>query len=129
MKKAVFVVCTDGQTICATTRENGNKIGLPGGKSEEGESLFQTAIRESFEEGWHFNIKSEEVDIFHKETNEKGMEIYWVILDFDGKPVQIKDNKEKHRGIVSIIASVDELAESGYGNECLYYLKEENYGY
>lgn len=36
--------------ICTTTRRNGTLLGLPGGKMDPGESMAQTAIRETAEE-------------------------------------------------------------------------------
>jgi len=109
---AVFAVVFVNGKICATTREDGT-IGLPGGKQEIGELPIETAMRESEEEGWKFTG----VQLFHQFLTQVVNDrlVTWVYLEAGVK--KLSDHKEKHRGIVPILCTVDEIIESGRGNK------------
>ena len=47
---AVVVVSARGEILTVTRRSDLADIGLPGGKHESGESLYDTAVRETYEE-------------------------------------------------------------------------------
>jgi hypothetical protein len=109
---AAFVVCKIGNSFAATTRTCG-KIGLPGGKVDSGELPADCAVREAKEEGWNVRLIS-------------SIPIHCQIVD--GKPVQwfageiiskLDNYKEKHRGIIPILISKDQLLATGFGNENL----------
>lgn len=54
MKKAACLLIVDPHNglLRVTNRRNSTKVGLPGGKADEGETPFQTAVRETYEETW-----------------------------------------------------------------------------
>jgi ADP-ribose pyrophosphatase YjhB (NUDIX family) len=109
---AVFaVVFVDGK-ICATTRLDGT-IGLPGGKQDDDEEHLETALRESEEEGWQIsNIKF--VQQFLTQVVNDRL-VTWIYIDADVK--KLNNHKEKHRGIMPILCTPEELIESGRGNK------------
>ena len=51
---AAFIIHKVHKTdfFAATTRDDGRKVGLPGGKVNDGEAPRDAAIREAAEEGW-----------------------------------------------------------------------------
>lgn len=112
---AFAVVITDDNMIWATTRDgiDAGKIGLPGGKSEPGETNIETARREAFEEGL---IVSGAGELIHTDYWNCYL-IHWVKFD-SAVPMSV-DYKEKHRGITPILVSRNAIANSGYGNEFL----------
>ncbi len=118
MSFATFLIAptdTDLTRLAATTRAadtgEAGKIGLPGGKVDAGETDKQAVIRESAEEGWNVpadaNLTLCHVDIVD------GKQVSWFLCD---KPVsKLANYKEKHR-ITPISATVNQVANSGYGN-------------
>lgn len=113
---AVFVLVQLGNSFAATTRAKdrgeAGKIGLPGGKVDMGEHPIQAVVREAREEGWDvcevnpFPIRSQLVD---------GKLVYWYRAN---KAKKLENYKEKGR-IQPILASAEEILNSGYGNENL----------
>jgi len=124
---AVFVIVKlPNGKIAATTRpyekSENKKIGLPGGKVEQNESLIDAAYRESKEEGWNIS----------KIGNIIGSKI------ISGKPIvyfegfgaeKLKNYKEKKNGIEPIEVSINEISNTGYGNDFIekYYTKQTEF--
>ena len=109
---AVFaVVFIDGK-VCTTTRLDGT-IGLPGGKQEIGELPIGTALRESEEEGWKFTNLQFQNQFLTQIVNDRL--VTWIYIECD--IVKLDDHKEKHRGIMPILCTPEELIESGRGNK------------
>ena len=111
---AVFVVAKDSQgKVAMTTRPKGKSqaFGLPGGKVDPGEMPYQAVVREALEEGWE--VRLEDTSPFHIDII-NGKRIGW----FSGYVVrQLKDYKEKKRGIKTFVESVSFVAKTGYGND------------
>lgn len=107
-----------GREYAATTRaadrgEQG-KIGLPGGKVDPGETETAAVIRESAEEGWRVPANSVLTEV--NRAIVEGQEVVWFSSN---KPVRrMFDYKEKGR-ISPIIATLEDIACSGFGNEFL----------
>jgi hypothetical protein len=111
---AVFAVAQLRRTtlLCATTRPDGT-IGLPGGKVDPGEDIFQAVIREAEEEGWNLTcdkkiLRTGIVD---------GKKVAWIRCYTTETPVK-SQWKEKYRGIFPLAIPV-ELLSPGMGNEFL----------
>jgi len=111
---AVFAVAQLRRTnlFCATTRPDGT-IGLPGGKVDQGEDIFQAVIREAGEEGWNLKcdrkiLRTDIVD---------GKKVAWIKCYTMTTPVK-SQWKEKYRGIFPLAIPV-ELLSTGMGNEFL----------
>ena len=104
-KNACFVMAQlpDG-TFAATSRLESGKFGLPGGKQDDGESLFETAIRESSEEGWDIEV---EKDWFFS-TFIGGFQCFW----FFGKNPQRHDNFKERGRIEPIALTIGKIIES-----------------
>lgn len=113
---AVFVLAkTDGgyaATTRAADRNEQGKIGLPGGKLDAGENPVQAATRESNEEGWQVDITN--TTPIHKQLVD-GKMVYWYAGE---NAVKLNNFKEKGR-ISPIVATVEQILSSGYGNENL----------
>ena len=113
---AAFVLAKYKSGYAATTRaadkgETG-KIGLPGGKLDLNETPVQAAEREAREEGWSIDIvNTDPIQIAQVE----GKTVYWY-EGVNAKP--LNDYKEKNR-ITPIVASREEILNSGYGNQTL----------
>ncbi len=113
---AAFVLAKYKSGYAATTRaadrgETG-KIGLPGGKLDLNETPVQAAEREAREEGWSIDIVNiDPIQIAQVE----GKTVYWY-EGVNAKP--LNDYKEKNR-ITPIVASREEILNSGYGNQTL----------
>ena len=107
---AVFAVIIIDDKICGTTRTDGT-IGLPGGKADPGETVIETVIRESYEEGWDI---SKAKLIPYNRQNFADRDVTWVYVD--GPVTMVKDHKEKHRGILPILVPIQEMIDSGRGN-------------
>jgi hypothetical protein len=126
---AVFaVIKLENNKYAATTRaaDTGEigKIGLPGGKVDPGESDIDALQRECMEEGWKISdkIAIEKYPTQTKYMTIKGFEyprmIKWYEVDsFSVR--KLTDYKEKHR-ISPIVATKEQILNSGYGNEDLY---------
>lgn len=115
---AVFAVAKveGGDGYAATTRASDTgetgRIGLPGGKVEHGESPVDALVRECAEEGWQIGgVASEPAHVAIVDNRP----VWWYMA---GKAVMLDDYKEKGR-ITPIVKTIQELAESGYGNEWL----------
>jgi ADP-ribose pyrophosphatase YjhB (NUDIX family) len=109
----VVVKLPDGK-IAATTRpyekSKNKKIGLPGGKVEKGETPKQAAYRESKEEGW--DVEKIGNIIASKKVNGK------VIVYFIGYGAKkLDDYIEKENDIEAIAVSIEEISNTGYGND------------
>lgn len=110
---AVFVVAQDQDgNWAATTRPNDpGKIGLPGGKVDEGETPEQAVIREAREEGWDVDplglgvVHYQEVDgdpvLYFASPLPASKRKYWVEMG-RVEPIAVKYKK---------------LVESGMGND------------
>lgn len=113
---ASFIVCpvANGK-IAATTRPldkgEGMKIGLPGGKLEDGETSAQAAMRESYEEGWHISLVAKEPFFIYDIEN--GLTIAWHLGQFAS---QLEIYKERHR-ISPVEATLEQVIQSGFGND------------
>lgn len=115
MKKAAFILAHLGDGMFAATtrakdRGEEGKIGLPGGKVEDGENVRDAAVRESSEEGWTM-VGVERVPFIVQIID--GFEVSW----FKAKDAILNpDHKEKGR-IEPIEASLQQIIDSGYGND------------
>lgn len=99
-------------TTRASDRGESDRIGLPGGKVDQGEKPQATAIREAAEEGWDvFDVSPEPVHI----ASVEGRSVAWFRA---GHAIQRTTWKEIGR-ISPIIASTDQVRESGYGNDAI----------
>jgi hypothetical protein len=111
---AFVVVKLSNNKIAATTRpyekaEN-KKIGLPGGKVEKNEKPIDAAYRESQEEGW----KVDKIGDIIASKMVKGNPIVY----FEGFGAKkLKDYKEKENDIEAIEVTIDEISNTGYGND------------
>jgi len=115
---AVFVVAMAGNGLAATTRAadrgEAGRIGLPGGKVDAGETAVQAAVRESAEEGWLVSLP-EDADPAHVALVE-GRLVAWFVSSEEAK--MLASYKEVGR-ITPVVASLQAVADSGYGNEWL----------
>jgi hypothetical protein len=122
---AVFVVVKlPNNKIAATTRPyekaKNKKIGLPGGKVEKNEKPIDAAYRESEEEGWKV---SKIGDIIASKMVKGNPIVYYE--GFGAK--KLKDYKEKENDIEAIEVTIDEISNTGYGNDFIskYYGNDE----
>ena len=111
---AFVVVKLPNNKIAATTRpyekvEN-KKIGLPGGKVEKNEKPIDAAYRESEEEGW----KVSRIGDIIASKMVKGKPIVY-FEGFDAE--KLEDYKEKENNIKAIEVSIEEISQTGYGND------------
>ena len=112
---ASFAVIIMDDKVCATTRDDGT-IGLPGGKKDYNESPLETALRESEEEGWDIDPINPETDSIPFLTNiVNGRLVTWVLINAKAKPKS--EYLEKERGILPIFVTIDEIKNSGRGND------------
>lgn len=114
LPKAAFAVVLEYGNIWVTTRDGKDqgKFGLPGGKQEGDENIIQTAIRESAEEG--LSVEGPTMLLHRAEVD--GYDVYWYLFQ-SAKP--LLEYKEKYRGIKPTMVSIEDAANSGYGNEFL----------
>lgn len=113
---AVFVLAKANGGYAATTRaadrnEQG-RIGLPGGKVDIGESPVEAVTREAKEEGWE--VKVTNTTPIHTQLVD-GKLVYWYAGE---NAVKLNNFKEKGR-ISPIVATIEQILSSGYGNENL----------
>jgi 8-oxo-dGTP pyrophosphatase MutT (NUDIX family) len=119
---AVFVVAhawdDDAVFVAATTRDGGDtgRIGLPGGKVDEGESPVDAAVREAAEEGWDIEIPADAMPVH--EALVDGRLVWWFAAS--AKPAKRLSWKEQSRGIIPVWTFLDTVAESGFGNDFLF---------
>ena len=111
---AFVVVKLPNNNIAATTRpyekSENKKIGLPGGKVEKNEKPIDAAYRESEEEGWKVS-KIGDI-IASKMVNGKP------IVYFEGFGAEkLEDYVEKNNNIEAIEVTIDEISNTGYGND------------
>jgi 8-oxo-dGTP pyrophosphatase MutT (NUDIX family) len=115
---AVFVVARAGNGLAATTRAadrgEAGRIGLPGGKVDEGETAVQAAVRESAEEGWLVSLP-EDATPAHVAIVD-GKPVAWLISQDEAE--MLTSYKEAGR-ITPVVASLQSVADSCYGNEWL----------
>jgi dATP pyrophosphohydrolase len=72
LKKSAGIIFTDGKSILLLKRDNEETWDLPGGKSNDGETEIDNAIRETKEETGLEKIPGERFDsISHKDANKK----------------------------------------------------------
>lgn len=111
---AVFVVAVDNEGLVAmTTRPHGKSQshGLPGGKVDPGETPSEAVLRETREEGWEVTLDSDRP--FHVDEV-SGRKVAW----FHGRINQaLIDYKEKARGIETLKAPLEWVAQTGYKND------------
>jgi 8-oxo-dGTP pyrophosphatase MutT (NUDIX family) len=110
---AVFAIVRKGDGFAATTRPDG-RIGLPGGKVDDGESPRQALRRECEEEGW----KLTSTFILHHVDMVEGKKVAWFACR-PNRALKLRNFKEKYRGIRPIVASGATLASNGMGNDFL----------
>ena len=111
---AVFLVSKIDDLFVGTTRTDG-KLGLAGGKVDQGESPQQALIRESQEEGWLLpdNVQ---LTLVHQQLVDNKL-CQW--FQSDKSPVALSSYKEQHRGIKPILMTHQQLIDSGMGNDNL----------
>ncbi len=113
---AVFVVAPHGDGYAATTRAadrgEAGRIGLPGGKVDPDEDPAAAAIREAMEEGW--DVSELDPEPAHKMEVE-GRPVWWYRA---GSATPRTEYKEQGR-ITPVTKALQEIIESGYGNEWL----------
>lgn len=111
---AFVVVKLPNNKIAATTRpyekSENKKIGLPGGKVEKNEKPIDAAYRESEEEGW----KVSRIGDIIASKMVKGKPIVY-FEGFDAE--KLEDYKEKENNIKAIEVSIEEISQTGYGND------------
>jgi hypothetical protein len=111
---AVFVISQiSPNSFAATTRPNGG-IGLPGGKVDIGENPIDAVIREAKEEGWEVSLPIFKV---HSQLFD-GKMVFWYVATQPAKKLSVY--KEMGR-INPILATLDEIVNSGLGNDWLKY--------
>jgi 8-oxo-dGTP pyrophosphatase MutT (NUDIX family) len=110
---AVFVLAKNQFGYAGTTRPDG-KVGLPGGKIDQGEDEIQAVMREAKEEGWTIHFIS--INPIHSQLVDGKMVVWYsgIIID------RLVDYKEKSRGIKPVYLTKEEVKNSGFGNENLY---------
>jgi 8-oxo-dGTP pyrophosphatase MutT (NUDIX family) len=114
---AVFAVAPTGDgLIAATTRAHdrgeAGRIGLPGGKVDQGETPIEAVIRESAEEGWTLHHVYPEP--IHTAVVDGHM-VWWFAA---ATATKLSTYKEVGR-ITPLTATLEQLANSGYGNDFL----------
>jgi hypothetical protein len=110
----VVVQCKGGYAATTRAADKGEqgKIGLAGGKIDKGETSRQAVVREASEEGW--DVSGVSLSPVHTAIVD-GQLVHW----FSAKSAVIKtDFKEKGR-IQPIVSNLNQLANSGYGNDFL----------
>lgn len=112
---AVFAVVEVDGGLAATTRPKEGGIGLPGGKVDPGETEEDALYREAEEEGW--KLFGQPIFIHEDYINEKLIRWYKV-----PSAEKLEKYKESHR-LVPIVASKEEIANSGYGNSFIKNIK------
>jgi len=110
---AVFAIGKFEDGYAATTRptnsKGSEKIGLPGGKLDDGETALEALLRECNEEGWQVDITNSK--LVHT-NNVNGKLIQWYTVRVIK---QLKNFKEKGR-IFPIVCSKEQVLRSGFGN-------------
>jgi 8-oxo-dGTP diphosphatase len=85
LKKSAGIIFTDGSSILLLLRaegKNSNTWGIPGGKSEDGETEFENAIRETKEELGISAIPGEIFDsISHIDNNKKYTTFFYKVRE------------------------------------------------
>lgn len=105
-----------GTTRPADRGESG-RIGLPGGKVDDGETPQEALRRECNEEGWFIDdINDIEHTPFHTAYVE-GKLVHWYTVN-DNNIKKLTDYKEKRR-IKPIIVTREQILQSGFGNNNL----------
>lgn len=136
MKQAACVFIAHQNQVVLTTRRGGSDVGLPGGKSDEGETPIESAIREVYEET---NIRVEQNMLKRvysgvcKGDGPNG-EDYFVTCFKYNLPINPHEIKSNEDGITAFLGDVSQLitnspfgefnnkllAELGYINQYFY---------
>lgn len=105
-----YIEDTEGN-ILMVTRKDGSGYGLPGGKVDPNENLFEACIREVFEET---GLAIDEPDMFLKQIYSQFVEGFWcpcfIIVRENGEPYQVVTKEgiqQKESGVIPQFRSRD----------------------
>lgn len=122
MRQVVVAIAVneEGKIACSTRTPDkdyyGKGFALPGGKVDEGETLRAAVYRECCEEGWDIYFPDSK-PFFSLELGNDGEGNKFICYWFLGvNPHKLNEYKDKHRGIIPVFKSLEEVYTCGYHN-------------